>query len=206
MAYLASSGPKWNTTGRSTHFLLIFTLVFSLLSSVHAYFIVNQPGSSTLWANGSPYPLQWTKGLNDGIGSFDLEIARLSQDGLYLIAQNVPTTHNTLNILMQDVPEGDDYFVVCLNSVSGVIYSVSSRFSITNSSVQNPYPDSSVPTVTISGAPSPTSNFATTLGPPVNGARSLLFSAQSLPNSPVFGFEGVLVLCAVFLGGAMTLW
>lgn len=49
-------------------------------------FVVNQPGSSTTWINGSPYPVSWTMGLLDGIGTFDVEITRLSRGGVYLVA------------------------------------------------------------------------------------------------------------------------
>ena len=50
-------------------------------------FIVNQPAASASWANGSPYPFSWTKGLLDGIDTFDIELTRLSEDGLILVAQ-----------------------------------------------------------------------------------------------------------------------
>lgn len=50
-------------------------------------FIVNQPGSSTTWKNGSPYPVSWTMGLVDGIVTFDIEITRLSRGGVYFVAK-----------------------------------------------------------------------------------------------------------------------
>ncbi|KAG9316212.1 hypothetical protein JVU11DRAFT_2239 [Chiua virens] len=198
-----SSGHKWNWHSRYTPSLLALALVFSLLSSVHAtYFVVNQPGSSTQWANGSPFPISWSKGLLDGINTFDVEMTRASEQGLYRIAQDVPTTYNTLNILLQDVPAGDDYFLVCLNSTHGVVYAVSSRFSITNSSGTNPSPDPSAPTATISGTPNPLQTFAATLGAAANGAGSLIFDSS---NTRVLGFGGILALGSAFLGGFMTL-
>lgn len=51
-------------------------------------FIINQPSASTSWANGSPYPISWTKGLLDGIGTFDIELTRLHEDGLIFVAHN----------------------------------------------------------------------------------------------------------------------
>lgn len=113
----------------------------------------------------------------------------------------VPTTYSSLNILLQDVPAGDDYFLLCLNSTHGVVYSVSSRFTITNSSTpSNPNPNPSVPTVTVSGPPNPLKQFAATLGPSANGGSSLS------ENSRALGFGVIISLCAAFLGGAMTLW
>ncbi|KAN0090747.1 hypothetical protein V8E55_004313 [Tylopilus felleus] len=196
----ASSGRKW--TSQPTFPLLTLTFLCALLSSVHAqYFIVNQPSASTSWANGSPYPFSWTKGLLDGIDTFDVELTRLHEDGLIYVAQNVPTTYSSLNILLQDVPAGDDYFLLCLNSTHGVVYSVSSRFTITNSSTpSNPNPNPSVPTVTVSGPPNPLKQFAATLGPSANGGSSLS------ENSRALGFGVIISLCAAFLGGAMTLW
>jgi hypothetical protein len=55
--------------------------------AVPSDFIVNQPGSSTSWKNGSPYPVTWTLGLQDGINSFDIEITRLSRVGIYFVAK-----------------------------------------------------------------------------------------------------------------------
>lgn len=113
---------------------------------------------------------------------------------------------NSLNILLQDVPADDDYFLVCLNSTTSLIYSVSSRFTITNSSTQsNPSPNPSVPTVTVSGAPNPLKQFAATLGPAANAGSSLTFSKQTPQNTRALGFGAIIALCAVFLGGALTL-
>ncbi|KAG8213572.1 hypothetical protein J3R82DRAFT_10228 [Butyriboletus roseoflavus] len=191
MATRASSAHNWASwLGQSAHSLLTLTLVFSLLMSdaqAQYYFIINQPSASSSWANGSPYPFSWTKGLLDGLNSFDVELTRLHEDGLFLIAQHVPATSNTLNILLEDVPPGDDYFILCFNSSDSVVYSVSSRFTITDSSSaqSNPSPDASAPTVTISGGPNPLNSFAANLAVATNGA--------------------IVVLCAAFLGGAMTL-
>lgn len=119
----------------------------------------------------------------------------------------MPTSFDTLNILLEDVPEGDDYFVICLDSRLSFIYAISDRFTITNASAaQNPSPDPSAPTVTISGAPDPLKPFATTLGPSLNDGSSLIFGARGSPNPRVLGFGGILVLCAVFLGGVITLF
>ena len=38
--------------------------------------------------NGISNPVAWSKGLLDGVNGFDVELARLSTDGLTLVAQN----------------------------------------------------------------------------------------------------------------------
>ncbi|KAG2336919.1 hypothetical protein BDR05DRAFT_970738 [Suillus weaverae] len=148
---------------------ILVSLISSLIS-VDAYFVVNQPGSSTLWKNGSPYPVSWTLGLQDGIDTFDIEITRLSRVGIYFVAKELPVTMSSLNVVLQDVPAGDDYFLICINSTAGRTYSVSSRFSVVdaNATGSNPSP-ASAPTVTVSGVPNPLSHFAQTFGPSTNG-------------------------------------
>lgn len=148
----------------------ILALLLSSLISVDAYFVVNQPGSSTSWKNGSPYPVSWTMGLKDGFDTFDIEITRLSRGGIYFVAKELPVTMSSLNVVLQDVPAGDDYFLICINSTAGVTYSVSSRFSVVdaNATGSNPSP-ASAPTVTVSGLPNPLSHFAQTFGPSTNG-------------------------------------
>ncbi|KAG1769104.1 hypothetical protein EV702DRAFT_1142261 [Suillus placidus] len=148
---------------------ILVSLISSLIS-VDAYFVVNQPGSSTLWKNGSPYPVSWTVGLKDGIDTFDIEITRLSRGGIYFVAKELPITMSSLNVVLQDVPAGDDYFLICINSTAGRTYSVSSRFSVVgvNATGSNPSP-ASAPTVTVSGVPNPLSHFAQTFGPSTNG-------------------------------------
>ncbi|KAF7338571.1 hypothetical protein MVEN_02083300 [Mycena venus] len=140
----------------------------ALASSVSAYFMVNAPNLNDQWANGETRMISWTKGANDGVTSFDIEMSRLSTDGLTLIAKNVPSadsSQKSINILLQDVPPGDDYFLLFINSTHGVMHGTSPRFSIlaagasTNgSTATNP----KAATVTVSGAPNPTQAFATT--------------------------------------------
>ncbi|KAF9233332.1 hypothetical protein BU15DRAFT_66682 [Melanogaster broomeanus] len=201
-----SSGSWRRSSWPGINLIFGFTLLLSLLASAHAYFVVTQPGTSTSWANGSPYPVSWSKGLLDGIDTFDIELMRLTVDGLYLVAKDVPSTFKSLNVLLQDVPSGDDYFLLCLNSTHGVTYSVSSRFSVTNSSsgITNPTPDTSAPTVTVSGAPDPLKLFAATLGPSSNAVRGLILGERGRLGAGTLG--GVVVVCAALIGGALTLW
>lgn len=53
-----------------------------------AYFVINQPTSSTQWSNGAANLVSWTKGLEDGIDAFDVELARLTDDGLIFVARD----------------------------------------------------------------------------------------------------------------------
>lgn len=83
----------------------------------------------------------------------------------------VPASNLSLNILLQDFPTGDDYFLLFMNSTHGAMYATSSRFSVV-SQVSGPSgakPISGVETVTVSGAPNPTRLFATTFAALGNG-------------------------------------
>jgi hypothetical protein len=146
------------------------TLAF-LYAQASAYFIINNPTDKSPWVNGATNLAKWTKGLHDGVFSFDIELARLSHEGLTFVAKDVPATQHSLNLALQDVPPGDDYFLIFINSTHGVMYATSPRFTILDAGKQNPSPaaDGSAPTVTISGSPNPTKPFATTF-PPVAGA------------------------------------
>lgn len=52
------------------------------------YFIINDPQLSTQWSNNAPNLITWSKGLRDGVHGFDVEMARLSKNGLSLVARN----------------------------------------------------------------------------------------------------------------------
>jgi hypothetical protein len=129
--------------------------------------------------------MKWQKGLLDGIVTFDVEMARLGTDGLTLVAKNVPAAQESLNILIQDLPSGDDYFLMCINSTHGVMYATSPRFSILDSGSSPTHgglqPDSAAPTVTVSGSPNPTKVFATTFPALLqNGAPRIWSGAPEL--------------------------
>jgi len=142
--------------------------------------MVSAPKLNDQWVNGEARMISWTKGANDGITSFDIEMSRLSTDGLTLVAKNVPSadsSQKSINILLQDVPPGDDYFLLFINSTHGVMHATSPRFSVltagasgNSSSATNP----KAATVTVSGAPNPTQAFATTFPIAANGARPLI--------------------------------
>jgi len=147
-----------------------------------AYFIIESPVNGTQLVNNVTSAISWTKGVDDGIFGFDLEMTRMSTDGLYLIARNVLSKPNAINILFEDVPPGDDYFLLFINSTIGQMYAISSTFSIlaadATPSVTPPSPVGGVPTVTASGTPIPTPLFATTFATLPSGAVALFSSTQ----------------------------
>jgi len=182
-----------------------FVLGWCLVARTSAYFIVTEPTSSTVWVNGAANLISWSKGLLDGIDTFDIEMTRLGQDGLTFIARDVPTTTgNTLNIMLQDVPVADDYFLLCINSTHGIMYSTSPQFTISNATSSNtakPSTDPSAPTVTVSGSPNPTNAFATTFPPVANGVKAGWDSALT---SQAISLTCALTVC--LMSAAWTVW
>jgi len=174
-----------------------------LVAQTSAYFIITEPTSSSVWVNGAVNLISWTKGLMDGVDTFDVEMTRLSQDGLTFVARDVPTTTgNSLNILLQDIPTADDYFLVFINSTHGVLYSTSPRFTIANSSSSSqPSADSSAPTVTVSGTPNPTNAFATTFPAMANGVKA---GWDAVSTAQVVSLTCALTAC--LMGAAWTIW
>ncbi|KIK52406.1 hypothetical protein GYMLUDRAFT_77820 [Collybiopsis luxurians FD-317 M1] len=178
-----------------------------LVSQTLAYFLINEPASSTQWSNGAANLISWTKGLEDGIDAFDVELARLSDDGLIFVARDVPCAKgqtSALNIYLQDVPPADDYFLLFLNSTPGTMYATSNRFTILDSSSSassgsQPSTNPSAATVTVSGSPNPTMPFATTFALS-NGAPLMI---QNMAPVAV-GLGSALLSCLV--GAAWTLW
>jgi len=81
-----------------------------------------------------------------------------------LWCSTVPASFTALNIYLDNVPTGDDYYMTFMNHTHGATHAISPKFSIvdTVSSGTQPAPVASAPTVTLSGAPNPTSTFATT--------------------------------------------
>ncbi|KAN0130568.1 hypothetical protein V8E53_009820 [Lactarius tabidus] len=142
-------------------------LLFSLLPlAAHAYFMVTAPTKGVQWGNNQTYPVSWVKGLLDGVNYIDLELTRMSVDGLILIARDIPAASGGINLALNSVPPGDDYFLLFVNSTHGVMYGTSPQFSITSAGSGNASTQliAKQPTVTISGGPNPTAQFAATFG------------------------------------------
>lgn len=158
-------------------------LAFLSLQVSANYFVITAPAAQSQWQNNVANLVSWEKGVLDDVYGFDVEMARMSTDGLTLVARNVPATQKRLNILLQDVPAGDDYFLIFINSTHGVMHATSSKFTVLASSATPsttpPSPAGGVPTVTISGTPNPTQQFATTFPAIASGGlRSVLGVAQ----------------------------
>ncbi|KAG7450856.1 uncharacterized protein BT62DRAFT_540452 [Guyanagaster necrorhizus] len=186
---------------------LLLCLCITLVSSTHSYFVIKEPQASAQWSNGAVNVVTWEKGVQDDITHFDMELVRLSKDGVTYIAYNVeayPASPNSLNIYLEDIPTGDDYFLLFLNSTLGLMHCLSSRFAIinttgvTSSASVSVTPDSSIPIVTISGSPNPTKGFVTTFA---SRASSIMFGVTSGHKC-----GGAMVLAGALVGAVLVLW
>ncbi|KAI0791116.1 hypothetical protein C8Q75DRAFT_805976 [Abortiporus biennis] len=169
------------------------------------YFVIQEPAQGTQWTNNAANRVTWTKGLLDGVDVVDVEMSRLSQDGLIFVARDVPSNLHALNIFIQDVPPADDYFLLFINSTHGVMYASSPQFAIVNSGASNATassPDPTVPTVTVSGSPNPTQVFATTFPPSANGAMLPTWQLIQGSGMQMFALMSTLLIC--LFGGAWT--
>ncbi|RPD68385.1 hypothetical protein L226DRAFT_540735 [Lentinus tigrinus ALCF2SS1-7] len=187
-------------TGLLTLFLAWYLLP---LTSATSYFVINTPANGIQWSNNAINPITWTKGLLDGVTTVDVELARLSTDGLIFVAKDVSTPLSTgsLNIFLQDVPTGDDYYLLFLNSTHGVMYGASQRFAISDSGNGTaPTPAAGAPTVTVSGGPNPTVGFATTFPPSANGVSAM--RAVDGARMQLWAVASVVAVC--MFGGAWT--
>lgn len=167
------------------------------------YFIITQPAAGTQWANGAANLVTWTKGVGDGIDGIDIEMSRLSQEGLIFIARDAPTKPGAINIFVQDLPPANDYYLLFLNSTSGNMFASSQQFSIGSTANSSATTNPNVPTVTVSGAPNPTDVFATTFPPNSNGVARPGWQAFQGAGPQMIALASALMAC--LLGGAVTL-
>ncbi|KAI0087471.1 hypothetical protein BDY19DRAFT_889200, partial [Irpex rosettiformis] len=165
-------------------------------------FRVTAPTSGTQWANGAANLVSWTKGVGDGIDAVDVEMSRLSQDGITYVAKEVPTGPGSLNIFVQDLPQADDYYLLFLNSTSGNMFGVSPKFSIGSSANSTATANPAVATVTVSGAPNPTIPFATTFPASANGVAMPGWQSLQGHFHQMLAMLSVVIMCLV--GGAWT--
>jgi len=155
--------------------VILLPLAFAIGPS---YFYITKPSKGDQWTQGEPHAATWVHAV-DGIDVVDVELGRTSTSGLLLGAREVPTRWGSLNLLLGDVPPGDDYYFIFMNVTHGLVYSISDQFTIlpasssSSNSSSEIAPDPSKPTVTISGAPGPTMSFAATYGPQAAGAVPL---------------------------------
>lgn len=162
-------------------FICSFVSLFvSVFSNSPPYFLIDEPSTSIQWGNNATNYITWTIDAGKEISVFDVELGRLSTDGLYFIARNVPINAPVLPIVLENVPPGDDYYVIFLNVTHGLVYSVSQRFSVLQSG--QPFTDPSrapstnkrnelLATVTVSGIPNPTTSFLHTFAAISRGDR-----------------------------------
>ncbi|KAF8741792.1 hypothetical protein RHS02_03343, partial [Rhizoctonia solani] len=131
-----------------------------------AYLKIKTPSPQHPWQIGQSNGLSWVSAF-EGVTQFDIELARLKTDGLLFVARNVSTSWNNLNIHLDSVPTGDDYYVLFLDSTHGNVYSMSERFSIlaagsTPTSGTVAAANAGANEVTLKGGPNPTAQFAYT--------------------------------------------
>ncbi|KAI0683018.1 hypothetical protein BC835DRAFT_1423695 [Cytidiella melzeri] len=184
----------------TTLLALLFTWGIPLVQA--NYFIVTAPSAGTQWANGAANLVSWVKGVDDGVDGVDVEMSRLSQDGIIYVAKDAPTAPGALNIFIQDLPVADDYYLLFLNSTSGNMFGSSAKFSIGSSANGTTSADPSVPTVTVSGAPNPTMPFATTFPATANGVAMPGWRALEGSLPQMLAMLSVVILS--LLGGAWT--
>ncbi|PBK93915.1 hypothetical protein ARMGADRAFT_928436, partial [Armillaria gallica] len=166
-----------------------------------AYFTIKEPQESTQWLNNAVNVLSWEKGIWDGLLFFDIEMVRLNAVGITYVAFNAhPSSPTSLNIYLEDVPAGDDYFMVFINSTHMVKHCLSEMFSIVNatgvSTSASVTPDPTVPTVTISGSPNPLSTFITTFA---SKASSVVWDGRACGSI-------ALMMVGMVVGAMMVLW
>jgi len=84
----------------------------------------------------------------------------------------VSSSSKGINVVLNSVPAGDDYFILFLNSTHGGLYANSQKFSIVDSGSNSTVkPISSKPTISVNGGPNPTAHFATTFALASSGIR-----------------------------------
>ncbi|KAI0633145.1 hypothetical protein C8Q77DRAFT_1122202 [Trametes polyzona] len=187
--------------------LLSLFFAWYLLPLAHAssYFVINEPAKGAQWVNGAVNPISWTKGLLDGVRIVDIELSRLSQDGLIFVARDVPAAVSTggVNVFIQDIPTADDYYLLFVNSTTGIMYASSQQFAITDSgNGTTPSPVGGAATVTVSGGPNPTAVFATTFPPSANGVSSPAWKTVGGASRQLVAVGCVMALC--LFGGVWT--
>jgi len=166
-----------------------------------SYFYITKPAAEDQWTQGQPHAANWVHAV-DGIDIVDVEIGRTSTSGMLLVAREVPTKWGSLNLLLEDVPPGNDYYFIFLNVTHGLVYSVSDPFTIlpasstSANSTTEVAPDPSKPTVTVTGAPGPLMSFVETYGPQAAGAVALWSGLADGRTTMTFVFALVTSLLA----------
>lgn len=85
------SPPSCHLSSPCSAWLCVFIPFLTFIASLTFLspdFQVTSPTKGVQLANGQTFPVTWTKGLLDGVNFFDLELTRMSTDGLILIARD----------------------------------------------------------------------------------------------------------------------
>ena len=129
-------------------------------------------------------------------------LAILSRNEPKFFLRTVPAAPGSVNIFLNGIPDGDDYYLLFLNSTHGIMYGSSQQFSISNSgNGSNPSPNPTAATITVSGTPNPTAAFATTFPPSSNGVSAPGWKLVEQSSTQILALTSVL-LCV--LAGAWT--
>ncbi|KIR68479.1 hypothetical protein I312_100438 [Cryptococcus bacillisporus CA1280] len=159
---------------------IILPLIPFVSASVSTiYWPVSSPSPSNPWVLGEKNLLAWTTGSGTGVQSFDIQLHNANRSvmvGFLPIALRVPMERlptgyknygGELEIdLGSEVPTGDGFYLLFMNTYHGEVYAKSKKFSIYASTPSN-YTSADLPTATITatllGAPNPTQQWAITL-------------------------------------------
>ena len=190
---------------------VVLAVVPSVLGGIPSYFKIKSPSPTSPWLVGQSNPISWVSA-NEGVTQFDIELARLKTDGLIYVARNVSTSWSALNVMLDSVPTGDDYYMLFIDSIHGNMYSMSERFSIlsagstpTAGAVGAANPTAS--TVTLKGGPHPTAHFAYTFAG-TSGAGSR-WGVNGFGWQAVWGGQAMAVGLAalgVSVGSVLAVW
>ncbi|CCO34869.1 hypothetical protein BN14_08978 [Rhizoctonia solani AG-1 IB] len=145
---------------------VVMAVVPTVLGGTPTYLKIKTPSPQHPWQIGQTNGLSWVSAF-EGVTQFDIELARLKTDGLLFVARNVSISWSNLNVHLDNVPIGDDYYVLFLDSTHGNVYSMSERFSIvaagsTPTSGTVATANAGANEVTLKGGPNPTAQFAHT--------------------------------------------
>jgi hypothetical protein len=114
----------------------------------------------------------------------------IPQRRLTSLPPSVPSASGGINIALNNVPAGDKWFFLFINSTHGGLYANSQSFSIVNTATSNNSTGqqlASKPTLTVSGGPNPTAQFATTF-PATNGVYAWRPTPTALLSACLMAF------------------
>ncbi|OCF31303.1 hypothetical protein I317_02207 [Kwoniella heveanensis CBS 569] len=159
--------------------LLLLPFLPLVLSISSIYWPVTHPSATYPWVLGQKNLVAWTTGGGTGIDSFDIQLHNFNSSimiGFIPIALRVPMERlptgkknygGEIEVdLNVQLPTGDGFFLIFMNTYHGEVYSKSPKFSIYSSTPDN-YTEPDLPTATVTATvttiPNPTQQWAITL-------------------------------------------